>query len=268
MVSRKITRPAAARAAESKEATGPAEAAAEEAFHAGLLAMFEDSRIPFRVGGTCAVNAYIGLDRPTKDIDIFCRAGDHMRILAIARQAGHDIAVEDDRWIAKIRRGLYYCDVIFSSANLIAPVTDEWLEELHHAAVFGVDVKLLPPTELIWSKSFIMDRTRYDGADIAHLILKKHEHISWRRLLAYMDHHWEVLLGHVLNFRYIYPSDRTLIPEWLMDELLTRLALHRRMPLAKRKICRGRVFSRSDYLIDVTQWGYADLVGEEGDFAR
>src|SRR6266516_6811386 len=63
---------------------------------------------------------------------------------------------------------------------------------------------------------------RYDGADIAHLILKQHAQIDWRRLLGYMDLHWEVLLVHLLNFRWAYPSERANVPRWLMDELIVR----------------------------------------------
>src|SRR6266702_2912537 len=63
---------------------------------------------------------------------------------------------------------------------------------------------------------------RYDGADIAHLILKQHAQIDWRRLLGYMDLHWEVLLVHLLNFRWAYPSERENVPRWLMDELIVR----------------------------------------------
>jgi hypothetical protein len=36
-------------------------------------------------------------------------------------------------------------------------------------------------------------RHRYDGADIVHVIIKQHDRIDWRRLLGYMDLHWEVL---------------------------------------------------------------------------
>jgi len=38
-----------------------------------------------------------------------------------------------------------------------------------------------------------------------------------------MDLHWEVLLVHLLNFRWAYPSERNRVPLWLMHELLDRL---------------------------------------------
>ena len=36
--------------------------------------------------------------------------------------------------------------------------------------VLDKEVKLCPPEEIIWSKSFIMERERFDGADINHLL--------------------------------------------------------------------------------------------------
>ena len=36
-------------------------------------------------------------------------------------------------------------------------------------------MRLTPPTEFIVSKAFIQDRYRYDGADVAHTILKMHD---------------------------------------------------------------------------------------------
>ena len=107
-----------------------------------------------------------------------------------------------------------------------------------------------------------MDRARFDGNVVAHLILRCHEQIDWRRLLGYMQQHWEVLLFHVLRFRYIYPSEREAVPGWLLDELLSRLSDQRTMPRPGRRACRGRLFSRDDFDIDISQWGFADAVGD------
>jgi hypothetical protein len=123
-------------------------------------------------------------------------------------------------------------------------------------------VRITPPTEFILSKLFIQDRYRYDGADVAHVILKKHDAIDWHYLLDAMELYWEVLLIHLLNFRFIYPTERTCIPHWLLDELLARLHAQADMPAARMRICRGRLFSPRDYVIDIKEWGFADVVGK------
>ena len=96
---------------------------------------------------------------------------------------------------------------------------------------------------------------------MAHVILKKSDEIDWKKLMAYMELHWEVLLTHLLNFRYIYPSERDRVPRWVMDELTERLRTHLDMPPPQVKVCRGRVFSPRDYITDITEWGFADVVG-------
>lgn len=245
-----------------KPAALPASAEAE-AFYAESLKILKESSIPFLLGGTYAVCAYTGLSRPTKDIDVFCKAGDFPRILAWFQDRGFVTEIEDERWIGKVLKDELFFDVIFNSAAAINPVTDAWFGERHSAKVLDSDVQLIPPTELIFSKAFVQMRHKYDGPDVAHLILRRRGDIDWKRLLAHMEQYWEVLLIHVLNFRFIYPTERDAIPDWLVEELLTRMQERARLPIPQTRICRGRLYSREDYLIDVTEWGFADVVGEE-----
>lgn len=233
-----------------------------EAFYTEAIRELVDTRIPFLLAGTYAVSAYTGISRPTKDLDIFCKAGDYPRILAHFKEIGYAIEVEDERWLGKVYKGRNFFDVIFASSNGTMPVSDDWFENARQMEIFGSSARIVGPTELIWSKSFIQLRHRYDGADVVHVILKAHDQIDWRRLLAYMEVHWEVLLIHLMNFRWIYPSERDRVPDWLLDELLDRFAKQRQLPTPQMKVCRGRMFSRIDYEIDVKEWGFADVGGE------
>jgi hypothetical protein len=235
---------------------------AAEAFYAETLCEFNRSGLPFLLAGTYALSAYTGISRPTKDLDLFCRAGDCPRILGHFKTQGFEIEIEDERWIAKGHKGGQCFDLIYASANGTMPVSDQWFEHARQIEVLGTPVPVVNPTELIWSKVFIQLRHRYDGADVVHVILKQHDQIDWRRLLSYMELHWEVLLMHLLNFRWIYPSERDHVPRWLMDELLDRLRHQLELPPPQMKICRGRMFSRIDYDIAVKEWGFADVGGE------
>ena len=233
-----------------------------DAFYAEALKKLDELKLPFLVGGTFAVNSYTGLNRPTKDMDVFCRPGDYPAILAHFQNHGYHAAIKDERWIAKVWSGEHFFDLIFSCTVVISPITDQWFTERHTAQIYGLEVPIIPPTELVWSKSFVQTRERYDGADVLHVILRQHDKIDWHRLLAHMDAWWEVLLIQLLNFRFVYPSERDLVPAWLMDELLQRLATRGSLPPTETKICRGRLYSRTDYLIDVTEYGYADVLGQ------
>lgn len=233
-----------------------------EAFVAEAIVELVRSRIPFLVAGTFAVSAYTGISRLTKDLDIFCKAGDYARILQYFKSRGYAIEIEDERWLGKVFRGRHFFDVIFASANGTMPVGDAWFDDTTQVRMNDCEVSLIAPTELVWSKCFIQLRHRYDGADVAHVILKAHERINWEKLLGYMEVYWEVLLIHLLNFRWIYPSERDNIPAWLMDELLERLAAQRELPQPQTKICRGRMYSHVDFEIDVKEWGFADVGGD------
>src|SRR5205807_1066063 len=239
-----------------------APSAQAERFYAESLRELTTEQLPFLVAGTYAVSAYTGIVRPTKDLDLFCRPGDYPRILAHFQRLGHQVRIEDERWIAKVHAGEHFFDVIFASWDGTIPVGEDWFRHAREAELFGVKTRILSPTELVCSKALIQRRNRYDGADIAHIILKQHERIDWRRLLAHMDLHWEVLLVHLVNFRWIYPSERDDVPRWLMDELIERLRRQLGLPPPETRICRGRMFSRADYAIAVRDWGFVDVGGD------
>ena len=231
------------------------------AFFAESLKLLKESGIPFLLSGTYAVTAYTGIHRPTKDLDVFCKAGDYPRILAFFQARGYRTEVEDERWIAKVFEGDNFFDVIFAMSNGAIAVADDWFGE-DTICVYGAEVRITPPTALLLSKFFIQDRYRFDGADVNHVILKQSDSIDWTRLLGQMEPYWEVLLAHLLNFRFAYPTERNRVPAWLMTELTERLHAQVDLPPAKVRVCRGRLFSPRDYVIDIAEWGFADVVGK------
>jgi hypothetical protein len=196
-------------------------------------------------------------------LDILCKPADCPTILAHFRARGHRVEIEDHRWRAKVFDGDNFFDVIFASRLGNAPVSDQWFKDAPLVEVFGTTVRVIAPTELIWSKAFVQLRHRYDGADIINLILRRHQDIDWARLLAHMDLQWEVLLAHLVNFRWAYPSERDHIPRWLMAELARRLAAQLDRPPPPRRVCRGRMFSEIDYEAAINDWGFADVGHDE-----
>ena len=146
-------------------------------------------------------------------------------------------------------------------SNGTIAVNDSWFGE-DTIEVYGHEVTITPPTALILSKVFIQDRYRYDGADVNHIILKQAGAIDWKSLLDQMDLYWEVLMSHLLNFRFAYPTERDNVPPWLMTELTERLRAQVDLPAPRVKVCRGRLFSARDYVSDVAEWGFGDVVGK------
>jgi predicted nucleotidyltransferase len=232
-----------------------------EAFYSEVLQLMARSGIPFLLSGTYALSSYTGIDRPTKDVDVFAKAGDALKLLSYFRDHGFAVETVDERWLNRITRDELFVDVITNMPTVTTHVTDEWFVNAPETELFGATVKLVPVTQFIWSKIFVQDHHRYDAADVAHMILKCHEQVDWQRLLSHMELYWEVLLGALLNFRFIYPSERDVVPTWLMDELLGRLQDQENVKPPGKRVCRGRIFSPRDYAIDVEQWGFSDAVG-------
>jgi hypothetical protein len=225
-------------------------------FYRDALALMVESEIPFLVGGAFALQRYTGLARDTKDIDIFVKPDDIDRTLALFEQHGYATELPYPHWLAKASRGGHFIDIIFSSGNGLAVVDDEWFTHAPDAEVMGLPVQLSPVEEIIWSKAFIMERERFDGADVAHLLHATAESLDWRRLLRRFDGHWQVLLTHLVLFNYIYPTERQRIPNWLMQRLTAMLQMG--APPTTQPICRGTYLSRAQYLPDITDWGYQD----------
>ena len=105
--------------------------------------------------------------------------------------------------------------MIFSSGNGIAVVDDAVVRARHRAGGAGIPVKVAPAEESVWSKAFVMERERYDGADVAHIILAYGDRMDWRRLIDRFGRYWRVLLSHLVLYGFIYPSARSRVPAWV-----------------------------------------------------
>ena len=216
------------------------------------------SGVPYLVGGTYAFHYYAGIARTTKDFDIFVRPRDLQRVLEVLTRLGFKTEVAFSHWLAKAFNGDRFIDIIYNSGNGIVEVDDEWFAHAIDEEVLGVPVKLCPAEEMIWSKSLIMERERYDGADVAHLFRHCSGMINWERLVRRFGANWRVLLSHLVLFGFIYPGERALIPSAVMRELVNRLLAELDVPTRNSKVCQGTLLSRAQYLVDVDQWGYED----------
>jgi hypothetical protein len=216
------------------------------------------ARVAFLIGGAYALAPYTGVVRDTKDLDVFLRRRDCEPALAALAAAGFGTELTYPHWLAKASMSARVIDLIFSSGNGIALIDDDWFTHAVPGEVLGVPVLLCPPEEMIWSKAFIMERERYDGADVAHLILACGPRLDWQRLLGRFGRRWRVLLSHLILFGFIYPGERAVIPEAVMTQLVRRFDRERAEPVDDVRVCDGTLLSRQQYLLDITRDGYAD----------
>jgi hypothetical protein len=214
--------------------------------------------VPFLVGGAFAFIHQAGIDKSTKDLDIFARPRDVQRLLEACAAAGYDTELVFSHWLAKIRSPEGFIDVIFSSGNGVATVDEGWFEHSTSGEVLSVPVRIAPAEETLWSKAFVMERERFDGADVVHLILAHGELLDWERLLTRFGPHWRVLLAHLVLYGFIFPSARSKVPVWVMQKLTQRLEKELVAPDAGDAVCYGTLLSWSQYLGDVMGGSFRD----------
>lgn len=245
-------------------------------FYVAAMDALNKAGIPFLVGGAYAFAHYAKIERHTKDFDIFVKQVDADRVLECLSKA---LNCQGDRtyphWLFKAILGENFIDIIYSSGNGIAIVDDVWFEKAEEGLVLGVMSKLIPAEEMIWSKGFIMERERFDGADVAHIIRGWGSKMEWGRLIKRYDSHWRVLFSHLVLFGYIYPAELETIPDWVMNHMIqllqqakpepTQTPFHANRPdlpslesSDPTNLCRGTLLSRQQYLKDVAEWRYYD----------
>lgn len=228
------------------------------AFYQQVLVTLGDSKIPFLAGGAYALGCYTGIVRDTKDFDVFVHPRDAINILDVLAHVGYKTELTDEVWLGKAFEGDNLVDVVFGSANGIAMVDDEWFTHACDGRFLDLAANLIPPEEMIWSKSFIMTRDRYDGADIAHLMLKCAHCLDWERILRRFGPDWRILYSYLVLFGYIYPSERSQIPSWVLEEMDIRLKDELKADTPAERICRGTLLSTTEYIIDTGLWGFCD----------
>ena len=225
---------------------------------ARAIRTLQGAGLPVLVGGAYASSQYTGIWRDTKDLDLFIREADGARVLEVLGQAGWRTQAHAHHWLHKAWWGEYLVDLIFASGNGLTTVDDGWFQHSRGAEVLGVRCRIPPPEEIFWSKAFVLERERYDGAELNHLILTAGRSFDWARLMERFNGYWEVLLGHLMFFRFAYPADRDVVPDWLMRELLGRTQATVREGPWDERVCRGTLLSNCNYEVDVDEWGYRD----------
>ncbi len=225
-------------------------------FYQEALQLLLKHQSPVLIGGAFALYHYTGIYRDTKDLDLFCKAEDYPSILKLLSQHGYRVEVTDPRWLAKAYKGDYFIDLIFNTTNHTCFVDDSWFEKEEKGELFEVPVRFILAEELLWTKIYVQNRERYDGADINHLILRYGSQLDWQKLWNRMKQHWNLLLSQLLNFQFIYPSDRKLVPSWLFDELLALAKSQYELPEPIEKVCLGPLVDHTQYQIDITEWKY------------
>jgi len=121
-------------------------------FYRDVLTSLERANVPVLVGGAFAFSHFTGIQRPTKDFDLFVRREHIERALATLADAGFHTELTFPHWLGKARSDEFLVDLIFGSGNGVAPVDDMWFENAVQAEAVGVPVWLDQP---FWAQQLV-----------------------------------------------------------------------------------------------------------------
>lgn len=233
----------------------PADLAA--AFRRALGALI-DAHIPCAIGGGIATYAYTGEHRDVHDLDIHLLPEDVEPAMEALRRAGFSTWVRLQPWLAQAQLGETQVDLIYGQGSWHCSTDRDWITRGRLAGLLGHDVRIVPVEEILWSKCLRMARVRTDQSDVHHLLLAVAPDLDWDHLLALFGEDWEVLLTHLILFRYVFPSHANLIPDTVLDDLLARLAESRAHPYAGPPLCRGALLDTSGPYEHYRERGFID----------
>src|SRR5262245_49236100 len=113
---------------------------------------------------------------------------------------------------------------------------------------------------MICQKAFIMERHRFDGNDVVHLLHACARTLNWNRLLSRFGANGLVLLVHLFLLRFAYPASWSDEMTALTDRILGDPDRHQAACSTPpgTPLCRGTLLSLVDYLSDVEGERYRD----------
>lgn len=236
----------------------PAFEADQRHFFAEVLKALNDSEVPYAVSGAFALHHCTGIWRGLKDLDVCLPAAAVAPAGDLAKQRGFFFEPLDPVWIAKIRCGKLYVDLITGMSNGVLAVNPSWIDRARSVNILGIQTRVLAPEELLASKLFIARRDRFDGADVAHIIFRTGDRLDWDRILSLVGEHWELLLWSLIFFRYAYPGYSCAVPAPVWRSLLGKFQEQVRQPALTLPF-RGSLIDDRAFAIDVNDWKLDDL---------
>jgi hypothetical protein len=163
------------------------------------------------LGGALGLAAYMPLRRHTKDLDFYVLPESRDAMVSLLDEAGfrdfYSQLPYDRGWIYRGVRGGAIADVIWSFANYLAPVDEDWFRYSRTIRCDGFPMRIVPPEELIWSKLFVFQRERCDWPDIFNLIYYTGGDLDWERLRSRLGPNLPMLEAALSVYRWLCPGD-------------------------------------------------------------
>ena len=224
--------------------------------------------VRYMLGGALALNAYTGIWRDTKDLDVFVPEETVARVLEVLEDAGFETETIDPVWLAKAWRGEIFVDIIHASHNGTGSVEESWFENAKEVRVLDRGALVIPAEEMILSKIFVVAKDRCDVDDVLHLIFATRGELDWDRMLSKIEDHSELLRAYLHLYRYVYPSHTHYLPRRVFEQLLERYERETEVDPGDGIRFRGTMLDENSFAVDVEEWGLPDERAEIGEARR
>jgi putative nucleotidyltransferase-like protein len=177
----------------------------------------------FAVGGGLAIGVYTEMWRDTKDIDLYVLPQDREVMRQVLNRAGlvdfYDQLPYDRSWIYRSVQDKVIVDVIWAMANYKTQVDERWILDGPVVTIRDLEIRLVPPEEMIWAKLYVLQRERCDWPDVLNIIHAQGERIDWNRLLQRLADDAPLLHSALRVFRWLCPTEAKTLPSWLRRDL-------------------------------------------------
>lgn len=191
--------------------------------YARVMGQARQRGLKFAIGGGFASNAYSGLWRNTKDLDLFVREADHERFVTLLSDLGlrdyYDQKPYDRSWIYRGCIGDQIVDIIWQMANHRAAVDEFWINCGPSMELEGEMFHVIPPEETLWTKLYVLQRERCDWPDALNLVGSVGPYLDWRRLMERVGEDAPLLSAVLSVFAWVCPHRARQLPEWLWSRL-------------------------------------------------
>ncbi len=187
-----------------------------------VMAAARNRNVPFAVGGGLTVMTYAGQWRDTKDIDLYVRPQDRDTMIQLVLDAGlrdyYERQPYDRKWIYRSYHQDTIVDVMWAMANQRAAVDDSWMRG-PKSEIDGLEIRLLPPEEALWSKLYVLQSDRCDWPDTVSLLYTIGVGLDWQHLVSRVEEDAALLGGLLAVFRWLCPGKAAQFPAWLWPRL-------------------------------------------------
>jgi hypothetical protein len=179
--------------------------------------------LPFLLGGAFGIAAHTGRWRNTKDIDFFVLPAHHDAIIGALLNAGftdyYPTLAYDRGWIFRSIQEGVLVDIIWDTPNRRSQVDQDWIDRAAHVDFRGEEMLAVPAEELLFIKTFVLQKDRCDWTDLINLLCFQSARLDWEHVIKRYGPELPLLRAVLGVFAWVCPVEAAQIPEDIRERL-------------------------------------------------